>query len=124
MAADRALEEFQGDAVSGKRFVPASTIRERMDRKDLRFQADARRKTAETDAAVQAFRARTSNAALFPPPLITDPDYNARTMAVHFLRRIADGVEHRWRIEPDELQIALNFLYQAEPALRPKDDSL
>jgi len=56
-------------------------------------------------------------------PLIEDPDYNARTMAVHFLRRIADGVEHRWRIEPDELQIALNFLYQAEPALRPKDES-
>jgi len=57
-------------------------------------------------------------------PLITDPDYNARTMAVHFLRRIADGVEHRWRIEPTELELALAFLYQCEPALRPKDESL
>jgi len=32
--------------MSGKRFVPTSTILRRMDRKDLRFQAEARRKAA------------------------------------------------------------------------------
>jgi hypothetical protein len=47
----------------GKRFVPSSTIRDRMDRKDLRFQADARRRAAQLDAAIEGFRQRTGRPA-------------------------------------------------------------
>jgi hypothetical protein len=44
----------------GRRLVPQSTLDRRMLRKDLRFQADARRTAREQDAAHAAFRQRTA----------------------------------------------------------------
>jgi hypothetical protein len=42
----------------GRKLVPTSTIMRRMDRKDLRFQAEARAK-ARLTAEIEAFRQRT-----------------------------------------------------------------
>lgn len=68
--------------------------------------------------------ARLAMHLLFPKPLsvVEDPDYNTRTMAIHFLRHIADGLERRYRIDPENVVIMLNFLYATQPDLRPKDE--
>lgn len=50
---------------------------------------------------------------------IDDPAYSPKSMAVHFLRRFAEAIEHGWRIEPAEVDIALEFMYASQPDLRP-----
>jgi hypothetical protein len=57
-------------------------------------------------------------------PLIVDPDYNCRSMAAHFLRRLAQGVEQGWTLDPLDVQLALNFLLECEPTLFVHEESI
>jgi hypothetical protein len=55
------------------------------------------------------------------PESSVEAGYSTRLLAAHFFRRFADALDHRWLIDADEVSIALNFLYDTQPDLKPKE---
>lgn len=55
------------------------------------------------------------------PGSTVETAYSSRLLAAHFLRRMAEAVERGWRIDPDEMPVLLEFLYDYQADLKPPD---